>query len=103
LTSKDERDKLAALDRRMGWETIMSTPSARRVIWEQFEVFGIYQVAANVDKHGALAFNEGRRSLALQIMNELMAECPELYDRMTIENRARLRLERTEAEKERDQ
>ena len=80
----------------------MSTPASRRVMWERFEVMGIYQVTQSVEP-GALAFNEGRRSLALQIMQDLLIECPELHDRMVIENRSRLRLEQAEAEKENDQ
>ena len=75
----------------------MSTPQSRRVMWEQFELMGIYQAAPSTE-HGALAFTEGRRSLALQIMNGILANCPELYDRMTVENRARLRQEQTEEE-----
>lgn len=77
----------------------MSTPAARRVMWERFEVCGIYQVAHNVEA-SALAFNEGRRSLALQTMNDLLHYCPEQYDQMVRENRARLRLENAEANKE---
>lgn len=70
----------------------MSTPQARRVMWERFEVMGIYQVAPSME-HGVLAFNEGKRSQALQVMNDLLVHCPEQYDRMVVENRARLRQE----------
>ena len=99
MTKKDEAAKLAAIERREGYRTMMSTPAARRVMWERFEVMGVYQVAPSVE-HGALAFNEGRRSLALQVMNDLLQECPELYDRMVVENRARLAQERAESETE---
>lgn len=102
MTSKEERAKLADIERREGWKLIMSTPASRRVMWEQFELMGIYQSSSSVDA-GALAFNEGRRSLALQIMNGILANCPELYDRMTVENRARLRQEQTEEELENNQ
>lgn len=102
MTKQADAAKLADIERRDGWRTIMSTPAARRVMWERFEVMGIYQVAPSVEP-GALAFNEGRRSLALQIMQDLLVECPEQYDRMVIENRSRLRLEQAEAEKENDQ
>lgn len=101
MTKQEEAAKLAGIERREGWRTMMSTPQARRVMWEQFEVMGIYQVSPSVEA-GALAFNEGRRSLALQIMHGLLVECPELYDRMVIENRSRLRLEQAEAETESD-
>lgn len=92
LTSDDEAAKLAAIEAaefKRGFEQIMATPESRRVIWDQFEAFGIYQVSASVDS-APLQFNEGRRSLALQIMNGVLAHCPEQWDRMVVENRARL-------------
>jgi hypothetical protein len=99
LTSKRDADKLAIIERREGWRMIMSTPASRRVMWERFEVMGIYQVSPTVE-HAGLAYNEGRRSLALQVMNDLLMECPELYDRMVVENRARLAKERAASELE---
>lgn len=101
MTSQDEAAKLADIERREGWKLIMSTPASRRVMWEQFEVMGIYQNAPSLE-HGTLAYTEGRRSLGLQIMNGILANCPELYDRMVAENRERLLREKTE-EQERDQ
>ena len=89
LSNQAEADKLASIDRQIGYETIMSTAQARRVIWERFEVMGIYQVAPSVDP-GALAFTEGRRSNALQLLHDLIAHVPELYDLMVKENRERL-------------
>lgn len=102
MTSKADADKLAAIERNDGYRTMMSTPASRRVMWERFEVMGIFQVSPSVEP-AALAFNEGRRSLALQIMNDLLVECPEQYDRMVVENRARLARERAESELENDE
>ena len=92
MTKKEQAAKLAAVERTEGWRTMMGTPASRRVMWEQFEVMGLYQVSPSVEP-AALAFNEGRRSLALQVMNGLLAECPDLYDRMVTENRKRLAVE----------
>lgn len=92
MTKQAEAAKLAAVERTTGWRTMMGTPASRRVMWERFEVMGIYQVSPSVEP-SALAFNEGRRSLALQVMNDLLAECPDLYDRMVAENRKRLAVE----------
>jgi len=86
LSNKAEADKL---ERQMGYQTIMSTVQARRVIWERFEVVAIYQAAPN-QEHGQLAFNEGKRCNALQLMSDLIAYVPELYDLMVKENRERL-------------
>lgn len=87
---------MAEIDRREGYRTMMGTPGARRVMWERFEVVGIYRVSASLEP-AALAFNEGRRSLALEVMNELLAYCPDLYDRMVVENRKRLATEQAAA------
>lgn len=92
MTKQDEAAKLAAVERTEGWRTIMGTPASRRVMWDQFEMLNIYQVSVSVE-HGALAFNEGRRSTALQVMNSMLAECPDLHDRMVAENRKRLAVE----------
>ena len=102
LTKAEQAAKLAEVERRAGWQTMMSTPAARRVMWERFEVMGIYQVAPSVE-HAPLAFNEGRRSLALQVMNDLLVYCPDQYDRMVVENRARLSIERAKSELESDE
>jgi len=99
LTNQADAVKLAAIERTAGWRTIMGTPASRRVMWERFEVMGIYQVSPTVEPAG-LAFNEGRRSLALQVMNDLLAECPDLYDRMVTENRKRLAVELAQSQLE---
>lgn len=92
---------MAEIYRGEGYRTMMGTPGARRVMWERFEVMGIYQVSPSVEP-AALAFNEGRRSLALQVMNDLLAYCPDLYDRMVVENRKRLATEQAAANLEND-
>ena len=99
MTNQADAVKLAAIERTAGWRTIMGTPASRRVMWERFEVMGIYQVSPTVEPAG-LAFNEGRRSLALQVMNDLLAECPDLYDRMVTENRKRLAVELAQSQLE---
>ena len=99
MTNQADAVKLAALERTAGWRTMMGTPASRRVMWERFEVMGIYQVSPTVEPAG-LAFNEGRRSLALQVMNDLLAECPDLYDRMVSENRKRLAVELAQSQLE---
>jgi len=90
---------LAALERSEGYRTMMSTQGSRRVMWERFEVMGMFQVAKSTE-WGELAFTEGRRSLALQTYNDLLTHCPELYDRMVVENRHRISVENELAEQE---
>ena len=102
LSTRVEAARLAELDRTEGWRAIMGTPSSRRVMWERFEVVGIYRIAHSLEP-GPLAYSEGRRSVALQLMNDLLIYCPEQYDRMVTENRARLALEQTTADEEGDQ
>lgn len=99
MTDRAEAAKLAAVERREGYRTMMSTPAARRVMWERFEVMGIYREAPSIEPY-ALARSEGRRAQALQVMADLLDYCPELYDRMVVENRARLAQELAETESE---
>lgn len=102
LTKAQEAAKLAEAERRAGWLQMMATPAARRVMWEQFEIVSLFQVARSIEP-GPLAYNEGRRSVAIQVMSSLLNYCPEQYDRMVVENRARLAQEKAESELERDQ
>lgn len=102
MTNKEQRAKLAANERREGWQTIMSTPASRRVMWEIFEMQRLYQVAMSTD-HGALAFSEGRRSVGIQVMDQMLAHCVDQHDRMVAENRHRMSIERAEEELERSQ
>ena len=99
MTNQADAVKLAAIERTAGWRTIMGTPASRRVMWERFEVMGIYQVSPIIEPY-ALAYNEGKRSLALQVMNDLLAECPDLHDRMVSENRKRLAVELAQSQLE---
>lgn len=97
LTSEEEAAKLAANEEAAeiaaGYKTMMSTKQARRVMWDRFEIFGIYRASPSTDPQ-ILAWNEGRRGLALQVMQDLLTHCPELYDRMVVENRDRLSQEK---------
>ena len=102
LTKAQEAAKLAEADRRDGWRHMMATPAARRVMWEQFEIVSLFQVSRSIEP-GPLAYNEGRRSVAIQVVTDLLTYCPEQYDRMVVENRARLALEKTESDQEADQ
>lgn len=92
MTNQSDADKLAAIERSDGYKTMMSTPQARRVMWERFEVMALYQVSQTLDP-SALAFKEGQRSVGLQVMQDLLVYVPDLYDRMVVENRQRLREE----------
>lgn len=91
--------KAAELELVEGHKTLMSTPASRRVVWDILGQSAIYQVARVVE-HGALAFTEGRRSAALELMHQMLTHCPELYDRMVVENRHRLSVEKRQAEQE---
>lgn len=89
LTKRKEAAKLAAIETQQGWRHILSTPQGRRVIWDQLAVIGIYQHSARLDPQ-TLAYNEGRRSIGLKVMDDVLLHCPDLYDLMVAENRARL-------------
>lgn len=89
LTKREEAAKLAAIEEQQGWRHILSIPQGRRVIWEQLAVIGIYQHSTSMEPQ-ALAYNEGRRGVGLKVMFDVLRHCPDLYDLMVVENRARL-------------
>lgn len=100
MSSQAEADKLATIERQQGYQTMMSTPQSRRVMWERFEIWAIYQAAKSTEP-SAMAWHEGKRCGALEVMHDLLAFVPELYDLMVRENRERLLREarkRTELE-----
>lgn len=74
----------------------MSTQQSRRVIWERFAMWAIYQAAPSTEQ-SALTWHEGKRCVALEVMHDLLNYVPDLYDLMVKENRERLLRESQEA------
>lgn len=63
---------------------VMATYEGRRLAWYLLNQFGIYRISYSHEAL-AMAFNEGRRSAGLQLMDMLTTHCPEQYAKMTAE------------------
>ena len=60
-------------------EVVMSTPSGRRIIWRLLGIAGTFTRSFDTDSQYATAFNEGKRSVGLDIYDDIMQYCPERY------------------------
>lgn len=66
---------------------LMSDARGRRVVWQQLE--GAMVFVSTFNTSGSLtAFNEGKRSGGLQLMNSIMAACPDRFFQMLKEHKS---------------
>lgn len=57
---------------------VMSTPQGRRFVWRLLEHAGLFGPSYASD-HGATAYNEGRRSIAIGLLTRVQTEATDLY------------------------
>lgn len=81
--SDRERQRREAED--LKW--LMADARGRRVVWKQMEEAMVFVSTFNTS--GSIsAFNEGRRAGGLQLMNNIMAVCPERFFQMLKEHKS---------------
>lgn len=59
-------------------ESVMSTESGRRFIWEMLADAGVFQSSFTGDNN-ATNFKEGQRNAGLRIFSRVMEVCPDMY------------------------
>ncbi|MBN4863291.1 MULTISPECIES: hypothetical protein [Providencia] len=57
---------------------VMSTEYGRRFIWKTLSASGVFEVSFTSDPY-ITSFNEGRRNKGLELFNDVMSVCPDLY------------------------
>ncbi|EJD6539146.1 TPA: hypothetical protein U2I32_000736 [Providencia rettgeri] len=57
---------------------VMSTECGRRFIWKTLSLSGVFEVSFTSDPY-ITSFNEGRRNKGLELFNDVMSVCPDLY------------------------
>lgn len=57
---------------------VMGTEYGRRFIWKTLSSSGVFEVSFTADPY-ITAFNEGRRNKGLELFNDVMSVCPDLY------------------------
>lgn len=65
---------------------LLSTPQGRRYIWKVLSICGVYRQSA-VDSGSWTYFNEGRRSVGLKLLDEVMIADAAAYLKMIDENK----------------
>ncbi|AYC20072.1 hypothetical protein DZA65_03197 [Dickeya dianthicola] len=63
---------------------VMESQQGRRIVWSMLEQGKVFGVCFAVDPN-VTAFNEGRRNLALTLLQRVMQHCPDLYLKMAAE------------------
>ncbi|MDD9340221.1 MAG: hypothetical protein PV362_11360 [Providencia heimbachae] len=59
-------------------EQVMNTESGRRFIWKILSASGVFHSSFSSDPYST-AFNEGARNKGLELFNNLLSVCPDLY------------------------
>lgn len=57
---------------------VMNTESGRRFIWKTLSASGVFHSSFSSDPYST-AFNEGARNKGLELFNNVMSVCPDLY------------------------
>lgn len=79
-----KRQKKAKLEAERSLEEmrqLLAIPGNRAFLWRLLIECGVYRTNSEPD-HGPMAFREGRRSIGLWLLNELLAADPNSYGRM---------------------
>ncbi len=59
-------------------EQVMNTECGRRFIWKILSASGVFHSSFSSDPYST-AFNEGARNKGLELFNNLLSVCPDLY------------------------
>ena len=64
---------------------ILKTPEGRRFVWSMLTKGAIFQLSFTGDNNQT-NFNDGKKAVALGLLNDLLAVKPEAYLQMTLEH-----------------
>ena len=79
--------------------SIIKLPEGRRIWWKSMCESGVFRRSYNGDTLGTM-FNEGRRSLGLDLLNDLLEAKPEVFSQMQQEHQSELKREENEKKEE---
>ena len=83
---RDERAAIAKLRRETAAKTGVGNVAGQRFVWDVLDrVCGTFGCSYVTGDAQATAFNEGRRSIGVQLMTELQALAPQSYVAMLLE------------------
>ena len=79
IRRKEKAAKLAEANRHATITNLMSTSFGREWMWDILTSCGVFSTTLVVGAPDASAFNEGRRSVGLQLITDIMTSCPDQY------------------------
>jgi hypothetical protein len=85
--SYTERDELKDLESQQQIDdliAVMSTTQGRRFVWRLLSEAGVYRTSFSCDV-ALMSFNEGKRNVGLELLNELVSNCHSSYLKMVEE------------------
>lgn len=77
---------------------ILKSPEGRRIYWNIMSETGVFRLSYNGDTNNTL-YNEGRRSVGLNMLNNLLDAKPEAFSQMQQEFAAEKKIEEIEDNK----
>ncbi|MGE0745289.1 MAG: hypothetical protein AB7K86_08580 [Rhodospirillales bacterium] len=83
---QSDEQRLADTQQRDDWQWLMGDPRGRRLMWGVLAEAGIY-LQTFTGELGTSAFNEGRRSMGLQMMDRMIRHAPDAWTQMHAEHR----------------
>ena len=92
LETQEERAKRKRERELSDIRFLLKSPEGRRFIWKLFDEAGNTRMSYTGESQGT-AFNEGRRSIGLKILNDLLEAKPEAFMQMQQEYQSELKSE----------
>lgn len=80
-----DRERLLKDEILRGLTKTLTDPEGRRLLWSYLSFCGIYQTSFTND-FGTTAYNEGRRSVGLKLLDDIVSASPEFLMLMMKEN-----------------
>lgn len=86
IQKMSKKEKLNVDQSKADLKEVLSTVSGRRYIWKILSATGVYKLSAN-NSGSWTYFNEGQRSIGLNIISDIMDVDPDMYPKMQLENK----------------
>ena len=83
-----KRDRVAMLHALESWQHMLDEYDGRQVLWSILESCGIYRSSFSQSSK-QMAFNEGRRTVGLLVLNQVLTVAPNAYNLMRNEAQER--------------
>ena len=101
IETPEERDNRKKERELNDIRVIISTPEGRRFLWKIISEAGVFRTSFSLDEN-QMAYQEGRRSIGLNILYDLLDASPSTYMQMQNEYASEMKREENEEKKRQD-